>query len=621
MASPLNPKLKIILALLWLIISINLADSLEGYRSVVQSVNFRGNKQISNQTLSLLMETKSLKFYHRLTKKPFLNEEMLRNDISQIREYYITRGFLKVEIKYTLQYTGDKDEFVHIVIFIEEGKQYIFRALETDGMGFITTREILDSLHLTPDMPFNGRLKREYREKINQLLANYGYPYAEVTLGIDTTGVNGIILNLSAKPNKLAFLGKVYFKGNLITRNFVMKRAICFKKGDTYSLSAVRKTRDDLYKTGLFSYVKMEPRNFEEEPDTLDFDILVVEKKPQWVGLATSAGTDETYDMTSDVTIEWGHRNLAGTSRSLTFKEISQFHLITEWENLSNRLELSFTEPWVFGLNIPTSLRLYFEPGNRLLTQYYRIQNLGGKVTSYYEPSRETMHSVSFSYERVDIYGITDSDIEDQIKDEEGILIERKLGYIYHRDKRDNIFTPTKGYSINISLDYAGGILGGDDNYASIQATLSKYITIWNKIIFAQRIRGAVIGNLMADEDILPHHKYFLGGANTIRGFRERHLGPLNSAGEPLGGKVLFLTNLEFRFPILWRFWGNAFLDIGNLWAQPTDVNPQDLIITTGWGLQFLTPVGPIRFEYGYKTRRDIPPPYSNWHLAILYAF
>ncbi|MBN2544001.1 outer membrane protein assembly factor BamA [bacterium] len=607
----------IVLSLLFCCFTMSYA--IDKNKIIIKKINFAGNENIKETTLRFLIDSKEYRFYHRIFGMPYLDERLVKKDATIIHKYYLSKGYLNCIVKGDITYIPDKNE-AYITFFITEGKQYFFKKLQIIGADFIDSKKVMEELKLKKGIPFDGRAKKEYKDQVQYIVQNYGYPYADVSLAIDSMGTNDIKLVLDIEPKNLAYMGKTYFKGNNHTKNFVIRRTLDFRKGDIYSLDAVRKTRDDLYKTGLFSYVKIEPIDFDQNPDTLSHNIVVFEKKSQWFGLGTAAGTNQTYDMTSELSLEWGHRNLKGTSRAINLKGTSQFHLITEWEILNNLFELNLIEPWIFNMHIPTTLKLYFEPGSKTEVEQYRIQHFGGQISSSYEPSRETMHSVTVTYERVDIYGIQDTLIEEQIRMQEGMLIQRKISYVYNKDKRDNLFTPTKGYSFNLSLEYAGGILGGDDDFSKIDVTFSKYGTLKNKIIFAQRLRGAIVGNFMKEKDILPHNRFFLGGANSIRGFKERGVGPKDDSG-PLGGKVLVLLNLELRFPIIWRFWGNTFIDAGNLWAQPTEVHPEDLVVTAGWGLQFLTPVGPLRFEYGYRLKKVGAPPYSNWHLAILYAF
>ena len=116
------------------------------------------------------------------------------------------------------------------------------------------------------------------------------------------------------------------------------------------------------------------------------------------------------------------------------------------------------------------------------------------------------------------------------------------------------------------------------------------------------------------------YDRFFAGGANTLRGYVERHLGPLEG-GKPIGGNLLFLSNIELRRQLFWRFGITAFFDSGYLWRNIEDFHWRSVRASIGAGLQFFTPVGPLRVEYGYKLREEEDSKRGVFHLSLLYAF
>ncbi len=145
------------------------------------------------------------------------------------------------------------------------------------------------------------------------------------------------------------------------------------------------------------------------------------------------------------------------------------------------------------------------------------------------------------------------------------------------------------------------------------------------RIVYAWRIKGGYIASLKSGEEVAPHNRFVLGGANTIRGFKERSLGPksISESGEylPDGGNFYALTSFELRFPIYWRFYGQVFADIGNLWPDITDARISELKVTAGPGIAVATPVGPIRLDYGFQLVNPAEGYNKRLHLSILYAF
>ena len=112
-------------------------------------------------------------------------------------------------------------------------------------------------------------------------------------------------------------------------------------------------------------------------------------------------------------------------------------------------------------------------------------------------------------------------------------------------------------------------------------------------------------------ERVPDRDRFKIGGASTVRGYREQDIGP---------GDFLLLGNVEVRFPIVWIIHGGVFLDAGNAWQKTGDVewsdfsfldakeDPQtaaekDVRYSTGAGVRVETPVGPVRLDYGYKLK------------------
>jgi outer membrane protein assembly factor BamA len=145
------------------------------------------------------------------------------------------------------------------------------------------------------------------------------------------------------------------------------------------------------------------------------------------------------------------------------------------------------------------------------------------------------------------------------------------------------------------------------------------------KWILASRVK---IGNIFALDDktqIPVSERFYLGGASSVRGYPEQLLGPVlfetDGTARAVGGKLMVLANIEFRIPLIWLLWGEIFTDAGNVWSNTSNFNAGDIKPTTGLGLAFLTPLGPIRFDYGIKLRPEDFESAGEFHISIAFAF
>jgi outer membrane protein assembly factor BamA len=232
--------------------------------------------------------------------------------------------------------------------------------------------------------------------------------------------------------------------------------------------------------------------------------------------------------------------------------------------------------------------------------------------------------------------------------------VQRLLSGWVERDTRNSLFNPTRGSFHDVLLQVAGGALGGKSKFFKGTGGAIRFLGLpRGPAVLGGRLRLGYIWPPAGDPDpsgqaipgverVPTQDRLFLGGANTVRGYKQDELnglGPSPQAGESQagGGLAEFLANVEVRAPLVWRLGLVGFLDAGNVWqdpnsiqwenlvprADPANVNPEDLRYTYGLGLRFGTPVGPIRFDYAWKW--NVPQGdtgrRSGWHVAIGQAF
>jgi outer membrane protein insertion porin family len=240
-----------------------------------------------------------------------------------------------------------------------------------------------------------------------------------------------------------------------------------------------------------------------------------------------------------------------------------------------------------------------------------------------------------FEYNEVKLSDIAEG-TEELIKEEEGISARRKLYATYRRDSRDNIFIPRKGSLSDISAEFFGGFLGGDDNFYKIEASWGRYQILWPGWISAIRLKGGYATAFGQSSVVPTEERLYLGGANSIRGFRENSLGPLYEDGSAEGGRITLIFNQEFRWktiqflralPGIGDFfetlplYQSVFFDIGNGFRNNSEMKFRNLAMSYGTGFQIMSPAGPIRIDYARRIETDKYDFATRWHFTILYAF
>jgi outer membrane protein insertion porin family len=217
----------------------------------------------------------------------------------------------------------------------------------------------------------------------------------------------------------------------------------------------------------------------------------------------------------------------------------------------------------------------------------------------------------------VNTYNLT-STASDIIKEEEGISTTSSLFGALRRDNRNNRLDPTQGSDNSISVEYAGGFLGGSNSFTKYLANSAWFFTpIW-KITFSGRgLIGYITGN--EGQSIPLYERFRLGGIYSLRGFKAYSVGPTAPNGEVIGGDKELLFNFEMIFPIgpEINLKGLLFFDAGNAWdvGQPYQID--DLRTSVGFGFRWMSPMGPLRLEWGYNLHPKPGEKTSAWDFTV----
>lgn len=600
----------------------------------IDKIEVQGNLFFSAEKIKDQMTLKENKWYNLFKKRKF-SYKKAEMDQWAIDSLYHVNGFLKAECK--IEGKEEENKRMVMEVSIKEGVQTKLSKISLiGGLAEFEEKVRKEMKILKTGDPFNRVLLNVVTFNIKTVYADNGYPYAEiqmlVTMSEDETEAE---VTFKINEGDKVFFGDVSYKGLKLTKERVAKRELTIKKGEAYSRAKIIDSQQRVYSTGLFNYITLEALDAQKKPPNPDFILRVVEKKPNYIGVRAelaqnspqtqnqSAGSIGQEYTTVDFTGEWGNRNLAGNARKIGLSAYFSYKILPKIERLSNRFTLGYVEPWFLGTRTVLNLDLYYEPGVKSVVQKYRIESFGGNINFSREYKKYTKIWFTQSYEQVNIYNIPPGELE-TYKREQGINVRRKIILSGEKDTRDNIFIPLLGSFTQISTEYVGGFLGGDNNFFKLVLSWSRYNLLGKRNILnvlATRLRFGYVDGLGQKDYVPTFDRFYLGGGSTLRGYKENSLGPKDESGVPTGGKIMMLGNLEYRRVLFWKFGYTLFMDAGNIWYSGEDVKAKDIKLTSGLGIQFFTPVGPLRLDYGRQIPIKKSPETGRFHLSILYAF
>lgn len=602
----------------------------------ISDIIIEGNQFFSDSKIRSKLFSRKNTFWQAL--KSGSRNKILRytinRDTLEIKYLYYREGYLNVGIEESVSMrTSDSTAVINMII--DEGSRFIagrVNLIANESLPFYGELRNIAGRFKTGD-PIDPIKLNEIAFDLKTTFSNNGYPYALVESAIDSsTSPQNTAISITTTEGQMVHFGSVVFDSLRYYSTDLAKREIAFDEGELYSREKILESQKRLYSTSLFNsislnFVQRAPSQ-QQGVDSLnpDFRFSAVERKPHYVTVKTGASQDSLQDLTWDFSAAWGKRNMF-TSRRFEFSSTSRFVIFTDWRVVLHRYQMRFTEPRFLSLRLPLTLTARFEPGVRSQVQPYRVQTWLLALSTRKEWSEQLFAVISGEYENVNIYGVAEDQIE-AIRKEENISVRRKLTFILIRDTRIDKFVPKQGSFTTYYAQYVGGVLRGDDSFLKLEFSWARYQKAIGSFIYASRIKGGWVKEMGESTEVPTNDRFYLGGANTIRGFRENIIGPrLNNLdyqfedSTNIGANTYLIFNQELRFPILGKFWGSIFTDIGNGWGSFSDVDPDDLLFAYGAGLQYLSPAGPLRLDYAHHLENGVYKEDSRWHITILYAF
>ena len=414
---------------------------------------------------------------------------------------------------------------------------------------------------------------------------------------------NVVNVDFNIQENNIVYVGDIYVDGLTRTKDNTIRREILLRPGDVFSSGKVRRSMEKIYNLGFIDGAEpnIAPTG---QPDIMNLAFNITEGKP---GMITAGAGYSSVDKFVG-SIQLQHMNLFGRAQKL--------NLLWEFGARRQNYEIDWTEPWFLGKAMSLGLSLY---NIERLRDYhntsdaYREGRVGGSVSISPRVDDKISLLFGYTYEHVRIFDIDDDELEQEILNDPDLAKDRtssvRAQIVY--DTRDYIYDASKGARYSYGISVAGGPFGGNVNYVrnSLRGTWF-FPTFW-KFVLSININTGWIESYGESSDVPLYEKYYVGGADTIRGYKYRtEVGPYN------GGKVMAVANVEYKFPIVQEnkrtiLQGAFFYDIGGTWKDVNHINfcfgtdndetnSYYLKSGVGFGIRFATPVFPLRLDWGY---------------------
>lgn len=577
----------------------------EGKKVIVGKVKITGTKRYKPKKILRKMGTK---------RKKVFKQKKLAEDIDKIIGFYKKNGFESVKVSTpTIEYNEERTK-VNIKLNVNEGPKYKIGNIQYSGNNVYTNKELRKVMMIKKNKKFNNEKIETSQQNIAQLYADKGYLRASVVPIFYRYPEKGVLnIKFEIEENFIVYVDRIYIDGLTHTKEFVIRREILLKQGNVFSGTKIRRSLEKIYNLGFIDEVKVDIQDT-GKPDRADIVFSIAEGKPGM--LSAGAGYSSVDQFVG--TLQVSHMNLFGRAQRL--------NLLWEFGERKKNYDISWTEPWF--LHKPVSLGIGLHDVTRVreygpIYRAYKEERKGAEIrvgprlTEYF-----SLLSI-YSYGSVSIFDV-DSRIESSVEETEDLTSSFTQKIIY--DTRDNVFDPTRGNRNSLSVQLSGGPFGGDVHFYKPLARSSWYFPVFWKFVLTGNINfGFIEGIDRYDLKNVPYEKFYVGGPDTVRGYRYRELSPDD------GGKVMTVCNIEYKIPIVRErnrtiIQGAIFYDFGGAWSDFNNYKYEigetdewkfhgqwDNYMKSGWGfgIRFTTPVFPIRLDWGWPfqpTPGQIPP-------------
>ena len=570
----------------------------EGEVAKIRELRVVGSSAFSEASLKELFDLDEGGWLSWYTKSDRYSRAKLSADLETLRSHYLTRGYLEFNIDSTQVALSPNKEEMSITINISEGKRYVVSSVKLEG-DFLGKEEDFKSLiTVKAGEAYNADRVAETTKAFSDYFGKFGFAFARVEAvpQIDRNN-NRIDLLLQAQPSRRAYVRRINVAGNTRTRDEVVRREFRQLESAWYDSDRIKLSRDRVDRLGYFTQVGIDTQEVPGAPDQVDLLMSVTEKPTGNLSLGIGYSQTEKLSFIGGIRQE----NVFGTGNYLGID--------VNTSKFNRQVSVTTTDPYFTQDGISRTVDVFYRT-TRPYTQQggdYQLITPGVNVR-FGVPFTET-DTVFFGggFESTKIVTGTSMPAAylDFAKHYGATSQSLPLTVGWTRDARDSALVPTTGRLQKVQSEWG---VGGDTRYLRGNYQFQQYIPLNKKYTFAFNADMGW-GKGLSGRPFPVFKNFFGGGLGSVRGFEQGTLGGRDITGAYIGGPKKLALNLEMLAPFpgagndrTLRMFG--FVDIGNVFGENEKVSFAQMRSSTGLGLSWLSPIGPLRFAYASPIRK-----------------
>ena len=588
----------------------------EGPTAKIRQINIVGNKAFKEGDLRDEMQLSTPNWLSWYTKNDLYSKQKLTADLEALRSFYLDRGYLEFAIESTqVSITPDKKD-IYLTLNIHEGEQYKVSDIKLTGELLGKQAEMEKLIKLKQGDVFSSAKLSSTTKSITDLLGTYGYAFATINPQPQIDQKNRTVaLTLVVDPGRRVYVRRVNVVGNSKTRDEVVRREMRQMEASWFDGEKLQLSQNRINRTGYFTDANITTEDVPGTSDQVDVNVNVTEKPTGQINLGLGFSSTDKLVLSAGIRQD----NVFGSGTSLG--------LDVNTSKSNRTIAVTQYDPYFTTDGISRSTELYYRTYRPLYytgDQDYRVVQEGGNL-KFGVPFSET-DTVFFGlgYERtsIDVTSNTPLAYQNWVAKNGRVTNNFPFTIGWSKDQRDSALVPTRGRYQQANLEV--GMPGGVTYYRAYYQhqwfyPLSKSFTM----AFNNEIG---YGHGYGSKDFPIFKNYYAGGIGSVRGYETSTLGPRDANGVAIGGASKFIGNVEFIFPLPGSGVDRTvrlftFFDYGNVFAEGQPYKLGDMRYSTGFGLSWLSPIGPLKISMGFPIKRKAEDQTQRFQFQIGTAF
>jgi outer membrane protein assembly complex protein YaeT len=524
-------------------------------------------------------------------KRPEFSEDLFKSDVERIVRLYRRWGYYGVQVTPKMQKNEQARE-VALRMSIVPGPLTQIKSIKVFGLTALDEvhrKEVLKRISMRERSAFTQDEYERSKKEVVDYLGGQGFAKAELQgKAVVDPKKNEASISLTVSAGRQYRFGSITIQGPENIDPAIILSRVTFKEGELYDLKQIRESQRNIFDLGSFGVVTVNAQEPDpKKPYYLPITIVAKSRKERSIKFGLGYGTEDKVR----AQLVWEHRNFLGQARNLT--------LTAKYSDITESLEARFKQPYFlsglqfvedkFGYN---KEKLPSFTNERLFNELWVTRKLGKPF------SVSLGHNIEYNNPQ----GVkAETPFEISQRGTEYFISSALSAFQF--DTRDRVIDTRVGAYLKFGVEAATKSIGSEIGYTKLisEARYFRPLPYGSVPVLAGRITVGTIEPTETTEDVPIFKRFFSGGSNSVRGYAFQELGPRDANGDPIGGDTLLEGSLEIRYPIWRDFGGVAFVDLGNVYESPFSLDLGDIRYTSGLGIRYKTPIGPVRMDVGYQ--------------------